>query len=290
MVEKTPEFNYSPIHLKSDKSFEKGELFRIKSNLFEEASGIAPSHNKAGHYYVHNDSGNPAEIFLIDSTGNLKAQITLKGIKNRDWEDISTGPGPIPGKSYIYLADIGDNQYTHKKYRIYRFEEPEFEEKANLPAKLEVDGIHKFSIQYPGAASYNAEAFMTDPVTATCYIITKSKIASVFSFKLPSEPSGTITSQHLTDLPLTKLTAADISGKGDILMKDYSRVYLWQNLNSTGTDSLLRSIPVESSYTIEPQGEGICWASDGRSYYTISEVRGGSTQYLIRYTRTTPGK
>ena len=276
------EFHYNPIKLDHDTNFSKGELFRIQSDQLEEASGIAASAYSPGHYYVHNDSGNPEEIYLIDSLGALKVKILLKGIKNRDWEDICTGPGPEKGKNYIYLSDIGDNQYIHRKYNIYRFEEPKIPV-GKFPKEFIVSDISKFTFSYPDKVSYNAEAFMTDKTTGASYIITKSKYSSVYSLTLPATPLGNIIAQHITDLPIAEVTGADISAKGDILIKDYTRVYLWKNIHSIPTDSLIKTIPVESSYTIEPQGEGICWDLNGKSYVTISEVRHLSGQYLIRY-------
>ncbi len=42
----------------------------------------------------------------------------------KDCEDVATGPGPIKGKNYIYLGDIGDNAEKRRYISVYRFEEP----------------------------------------------------------------------------------------------------------------------------------------------------------------------
>lgn len=41
-----------------------------------------------------------------------------------DFEDITIGPGPVPGQDYIFLADIGNNDYWRETLQVYRFPEP----------------------------------------------------------------------------------------------------------------------------------------------------------------------
>ena len=76
--------------------------------------------------WTHNDSGNDAEVYLIDMEAKIRQTFILAGVDNRDWEDISIGPGPDSSKQYLYVADIGDNLAVHDKKYIYRFEEPVF--------------------------------------------------------------------------------------------------------------------------------------------------------------------
>ena len=49
----------------------------------------------------------------------------LKGVDHHDFEDITQGEGPNPGISYIYLGDIGNNDYDREEIYIYRFPEPD---------------------------------------------------------------------------------------------------------------------------------------------------------------------
>ena len=282
---KITDFGFDPINLIKDTSYLTGELSQINSDLFVEASGIASSTKYPGHYYIHNDGSNPTEIYLVDSSGLLKAIIDLKGINNRDWEDICTGPGPIAGKTYVYLADIGDNQAIHSDYSIYRFEEPDLKLNQSSPANVDIDKISQFKFNYPDNKSYNAEALMIDPKTQKCYVVTKSKYSSVYSISLTENTTNVVTAKLIVTLPITEVTGGDISDTGSILLKDYTRVYLWSNTDSTSVDSLITGVPVECKYTIEPQGEAICWSPGQKSYLTISEVTAGIKQYLITYKR-----
>ena len=66
----------------------------IQNSSITEASGIAASRKNANVLWTHNDSGNPAQVFAMTPAGTNLAAYTLTGTGNRDWEDISVGPGP----------------------------------------------------------------------------------------------------------------------------------------------------------------------------------------------------
>ncbi len=281
---KGPAFTYDPIKLEKDTSFLKGLLSTpIIGGNFDEASGIVASKKYPGYFYVNNDGGNPADLYMIDSLGGIVGRIDLKGINNRDWEDITLGPGPVPGKLYVYIADIGDNQAIHSTYLIYRFEEPDLMPSVINPFDKNIDNIDKFSFSYSDNTSHNAEAIMIEPDSKNIYLVTKAKYSEIYCLKLIEDQNVTQTAQFLFALPIAEVNAGDISASKQILLKDYTRVYIWNNPDQLPVDSIIKTVPKESSYTIEPQGESICWAVDEKSYYTISEVAPGINQYLIRY-------
>src|ERR1700761_2174023 len=87
---------------------------KLQDKELNEVSGIAASAIHKDIYYIHNDSGDTSRIFSIDPTGKIHATIYFKGDPTQmlgvvDCEDIAAGPGPEPGKSYVYVGDIGDN-------------------------------------------------------------------------------------------------------------------------------------------------------------------------------------
>src|ERR1044071_2417295 len=85
---------------------EPRELGLIDEKL-PEASGLSWSVANPGSLWSINDSGNAAEVYLIDTTAHIKLTCKLK-VENRDWEEVMVGPGPIDGKSYVYVGEIGD--------------------------------------------------------------------------------------------------------------------------------------------------------------------------------------
>lgn len=72
-----------------------------------ELSGIALSKRNPGVIWVGNDNGNTAELFAINAKG--ERIVTLEQINGAhdDWEDLAIFEHD--GKSYIMIADVGDN-------------------------------------------------------------------------------------------------------------------------------------------------------------------------------------
>src|SRR6478609_3614157 len=86
--------------------FSKGiSLGTNKNGKLEEASGLVESIKQPNYFWTHNDSGNPASIFLINNKAETKKVFKLKGAKNRDWEDLTIGSGPDPNTNYLYIGD-----------------------------------------------------------------------------------------------------------------------------------------------------------------------------------------
>ena len=96
----------------------------IENSHINEASGICPSKKNSNVLWIHNDSGDHSRIFAVNFNGVHLAEYYLSNSKNRDWEDIAVGPGPILGESYLYVGDIGDNLSIYGTKYIYRFIEP----------------------------------------------------------------------------------------------------------------------------------------------------------------------
>src|SRR5688572_13317881 len=100
--------------------FPSRQLAELTDSKLEEVSGLAASSANPGMLWTHNDSGNPAVVYLVDENLKIRLACRLQGIKNRDWEDIAVGPGPDPAKRYVYVADIGDNNAKHEVKYLYR--------------------------------------------------------------------------------------------------------------------------------------------------------------------------
>src|SRR5690349_18345822 len=117
-----------PVHSNANSIFESPKaLAELTDSRLMEPSGIASSTVNPGMLWTHNDSGNKPEVYLIDQKLNIKLTCKLKGVINRDWEDIAVGPGPEEGKTYVYVGEIGDNFGMYPFKYIYRFEEPVLE-------------------------------------------------------------------------------------------------------------------------------------------------------------------
>ncbi len=272
-------------HVISEDYFLPGVTMGILDNpKIDEASGLAMSITHPGMLWTHNDSGDKARLFLIDSLGKHQATLWLDGIENRDWEDLAVGPGPDSTQSYIYVGEIGDNfaQYPYKY--IYRFKEPIIREGKK---KVTIKKFDSLRFTLPDGVR-DTEALMIDPQTKDLYIFSKREPA-VNLYRLPYPQSTTeimVAEKVLDKLPFTLIVAADWSADGkEILIKNYQQVFYWYRAEKEPLDKLLQSPPIILPYVEEPQGESIAFDRSGKGYYTVSEKRKGFVPKLMFYKR-----
>lgn len=251
----------------------------VQGRFVKELSGIAASRSTPGAYWVHEDGKKITEIYLIDSLGNRLTTCLLTGVKaTQDCEDIAIGPGPEPGVTYIYLADTGDNNAVYETHTIYRFPEPVWTEGSTT---INAADIVKLVFEYPEHQCLNSEGLLLDPVTRDLFILTKSAEKSiVFKFSYPQNDSGTTTLEHITDLPIYKVTAGDISPNGaEVLLKSKREIYYWraQPGESIG-DLLTQTEPQRVPYAPEIQGEAVCFNLGATGFFTSTELAEAAEQ------------
>ena len=256
-------------------------LAELTHAKLDELSGLVASRKHPGLLWTHNDSGNGAEIFLVDTTLNLKLTCILPAY-NRDWEDIAVGPGPDPAKSYVYVGDIGDNDAIYPLKYIYRFEEPDL-----TPNKIaKITSLDTITFRLSDGKK-DSETLMINPQTKSLYVVSKrEKPVFVYELPFPQSTDDTLVAQKGISLPVTQIVSASISSKGDeIIMKNYEHIYYWKTKQGETIEKALARVPNEVDYDPEPQGEAITWAANGSGFYTISERTLGKKVYLYFYKR-----
>jgi hypothetical protein len=262
--------------------FKSGQkLSELSAKNLKEISGLATSIANPKMLWAHNDKGNEPELYLLDEKLNIALTCKLQGATNRDWEDITVGPGPDPSKFYIYVGDIGDNDAVHQYKHVYRFVEPKLAPGQNVIIISKFDII---KIQLSDAKK-DMESIMIDPATKNLYLISKRENPThIYEVKYPYASSDAVTAEKLFSIPFTEIVAADINPlTGDILLKNYDHVYFWKNSGKKNLLTLLKQTPLEVPYIPEPQGESITWARDGSGFYTLSEQKGKKKSYLYFY-------
>ena len=259
------------------------KLAELTNKELKEASGLAASEVNKPYLWTHNDSGNGADVFLVDQELNIRLKCKLKGIQNRDWEDIAVGPGPVAGKSYVYVADIGDNYAQYQVKYVYRFEEPLLD-----PSKTEITitEFETITFQLPGERK-DTEALMIDPVSKNLYVISKrEEPVHVYEVKYPYSTSDTITARDIGTLPFSGIVAADFSpDRKELLVKNYVNVFYWNFAVGKPLAEILKEKAKVIKYTEEPQGESIAWSRDGKGFYTLSEKKKKEKSFLYYYQR-----
>jgi len=258
----------------------------VAAGAIDEASGLLASRANSGVLWVHNDSGDSARVFAVNTAGTLLGTYTLSGAGATDWEDMASGPGPGGGE-HLYLGDIGDNNATRGVSRppiqVHRVGEPAVAS-GQSPVSGGLTGVETFTLMYPDGAR-DAETLIVDPANGDLYVISKRESRSrVYRAPAVSLVDGaTITMEYKGQLPWGWATGGDISPDGDeILIRRYSDVSLWSRPPGTSFWEAFAAGPTGVPQRPEPQGEAISFDRDGWGYYTLSE---GTSQPIYYFDR-----
>lgn len=252
--------------------YDEEVLAQLKDRRIDEASGIAESLRYPNHFWVHNDSGDEARLFLINRQGETIATLILQGITHRDWEDIATAPGVDQGESYIYVGEIGDNGANHTYKNIYRLKEPVLAN-LNKGQNLLSGVVETITFRYADG-NRDAETLMIDSQTKDIFIVSKrEERVQVYLLEYPQTLTDTLVVPVVQTLPFTRVTAGDISADGsEIVLKTLTSVYYWKRSKTETIPEALGRQAERLPYFIEPQGEAIAWLKDGSGYITVSEM------------------
>ncbi len=261
--------------------FSKGISLGVVDDQLHEASGLVESIANPKYLWTLNDSGNPAEVFLINQKATIKLICKLKGIDNRDFEDITMGAGPDSTKNYIYVGDIGDNLERYKIKLIYRFEEPVL----GAEEEILISTFDTLQIQLPDGVR-DSETMMVEPYSKDLYLVSKLEDSvRVYQIPFPFQKNLMVANRVAT-IPYFKVVAGSISDNGsEVLLKDYDHIYYFRNETNVPLPKLLQQQPTLLAYDRERQGEAIAWARDGSGYYTLSEKVSGELGKLLFYKR-----
>lgn len=238
---------------------------QVNPGEIDEASGIADSKRNPGFLWVNEDGGNPNLLFLLSYTGEIKKRIRLKGMENRDWEDIALAKGPVANIDYVYLADIGNNNLSAQRFYIYRFPEPAL-------AWDEVESFDKIAFTYPDGP-HDAEAILVDNRTKDIFIITKrDSLSAIYRIAYPQQTSSLNKAELIGSFPFNGVVSAALSPEGnEVLVKTYSSIYYWRLNNGGSIEQVLSAEPLHVAYIPEPQGEAIAFKKDNSGFFTLSE-------------------
>ena len=263
----------------------------LKSKALDESSGLVASRSMPGKYWTHNDSGDGPFIYLISEQGELFGVWRVTGAQAIDWEDISIGPGPEVGRSYLYIADIGDNDSIRKEIVVYRVAEPAQDNGNSSKAKPQLtESAEVLRLRYPDG-SHDAEALLVDPATGAMYIVTKIPLRrpSVYEAAGPFGSSETITLTRLNELRIPNpfggvITGGSVSPDGRrVALCDYFQAYeLSLPATTTKFADIWKQPIVSFNFGKREQGESIAYRLDGRALLGTSEGKGSAIFEVVR--------
>jgi len=236
-----------------------------------EVSGLVASRTQPHVLWLHNDSGDQARVYAIDTTLDWFKSYQLNDVRNFDFEDIALGPGHDPQLDYLYVGDIGDNRAVRESIQIYRIPEPDISYGGDIQ-QLYVSGVETLELRYPDGA-HDAETLLVDPIMGDIYVITKrEEKARVFrtgAWTL-GDHSGML--EYVTQLDWGWPVGGDVSFDGSmVVVRGYYQLSLWQRDPTQPLWLAFGNRECVLPLQLEPQGEAVCFASYQCGYFTLSE-------------------
>lgn len=255
--------------IRCDAPRKTGEL---ASRELDEISGLAASSTHDDVYFAHNDSGDSARFFAIDSTGKRLATFTFSHAPVEDCEDIARGPCDAADrkKSCIFVGDIGDNASSRHGITIYRVVEPETIADADVSSDA-------FPLVYPDGA-HNAETLFVHPTTGVITIVTKvSKgVSGIYEAPMPLTPGVAATLKAVGTIASPagspRFTGGSVHPLAKaVLLRTYTHVYYAPMKAGQSVAEALATPLCSLPAAREEQGEAVAWTRAGDGFVTTSE-------------------
>ena len=270
----------------------------IAEAAIDESSGLAASRRTSGLLWTHNDSDGQPLLYAINSDGRLRGTVRIAGIKNIDWEDMASFE--LDGRSWLLVADTGDNSGRRKDCALYVIPEPAADDLAQ-GRELSVPVAWKIPVRYPDGP-HDCESVAVDVREGNVYLLRKRVYPNaLFVLPLrPTEPDTTAIARRVGlvgNIPQPNSeqrafpvatgrwrgnpTSMDIAADGRCaVILTYGDVLLFpRQPGETWSTALARRPRVLPQHGLE-QAEAVCFSADGRSIFLTEEKLNAP---LLRY-------
>jgi hypothetical protein len=254
------------------------QLCVVADPMLSEVSGLACSRTVPGSFWMHNDSGDTARLFLVAPDGKTLAIFSVAGETPRDWEDMCSFE--FDGRNWLLIGDVGDNAHVRGESgpgcRLLLIEEPvcELPKEVERPVEdtLAVDAVLRF--RYPDGP-VNCESVAVDTERQEILVLSKTDPLNCQLYSLPLQFKSNGPGEVLRRVAapgVAYATAMDVSS-------DNRRLVIVTMLNGalverqefeSWADALARPATV-MDVPSRVQGETVCFATDNASVLMNSE-------------------
>jgi hypothetical protein len=252
-------------------------VYEIDAPALGESSGLVKSRRYPDVFWTHNDSGDAARVFAIDSRGHLLAEFPVEGASHVDWEDIATDDS-----GHLYLGDFGNNGNRRRDLIVYRVPEPHPagpERTARVDRTLRFRYADQRAFPDPERLDYDAEAMFW--WRGALYIFTKHRSDTrTRVYRLPDRAEeGERALEPLAEIDLGgepsrlfgNTTGADLSTDGRfVALLTYRAIFLYERRGPDPVpDGPVARIALDPRRT--RQAESVAW--DGSTLVVGNEQR-----------------
>lgn len=175
----------------------------INGQAITESSGLARSNLNPDLLWTHNDSGSGTVVHGLTLEGSHIATVSLNGLAviNLDWEDMTSFIHQ--NKSYLLVADVGDNNAVRPVTTLYLIEEPAIDPKALGVQNLTANVVGIYVVSFPDLTPRDVEAVGVDTGTAAVYLITKRESKpTLYSFSLGELGTSSVAAMEPLRVPV----------------------------------------------------------------------------------------
>lgn len=200
-----------------------------------ENSGLLVS--PQGRLWLHNDSGDSAKLYEMDTFGVIQQTILVQGVQAVDWEDITQDP-----QGQVYVGDFGNNNNNRQNLVIYQL--PSLDSlSSNSTTAAAIQFYYPEQTAFPPAGpelKYDAEALIY--YQDSLYIFTKDRTnphqGYTWLYRIPAD-----TGYHAAELidsfntqqsnVIFEVTGAALSPNGQQLaLLGATRLWLFDNFSN----------------------------------------------------------
>lgn len=264
----------------------------IKSNEITESSGIVASKCQENVFWTHNDSGDAAFVYAINSSGEKLGTYRVKNAKAVDWEDIAAFKNQN-GECVLYIGDIGNNTRVRNDFVIYRVKEPKIADADKTSSKknpVYTESADAIKFNYPDVR-HDAETLLVHPQAGDVYILSKRLSGAAGVYKLAANYDlkkinrlKKIADFAVPALPNGFVTGGDVSTDGRrVVICDYFAAYeIVLPEKSKNFDDVWKQKPEIIQLGERAQGEAVCYSADDAAIYATSENKDSP---IIKVTR-----
>jgi len=255
----------------------------IKSPDITESSGMAASRCHNDVLWTHNDSGDDAFIFALDTTGKSIGTWRVQNAQNIDWEDIAAYKDKS-GRCFIYVGEIGDNKAKRPDHAVYRIPEPAIkptDAASDRKTPLLTERAEVLRFAYPDF-NQDAETLMVHPITGDIYVVTKRVSGPAGVYRLRPDfgrddisKAEKIAEISVPAIPNGFLTGGDIAPNGRrVVICDYTGAYEWTLPDGdVDFDDIWKQEPVSIELGKRTIGEAVSYNFDGSAIFATSEKK-----------------
>jgi hypothetical protein len=143
---------------------DNGSILKYSHPELSELSGLATSFNNPEIIWGHNDSGDGARLFKLNTDGQVVGQLEISNANAFDWEDMASFQDAA-GNNFLVVADTGDNSSIRPFVDVYLLPEPASDVKR-------IKANRRFTLVFPDGPR-DVESIAVDGQERFIYLLSK---------------------------------------------------------------------------------------------------------------------